>query len=335
MEQIALIAGPVFVYWSSILRTLACAAAACAFLALYLKKGKPLAAAVFLPLAAVFSLVLARLAHWYFRPDGYENLRSALSVFSHGDFALMGVFAGCFLAALTVRLLRLTDNLPRLLDCLCIAGCLGIAVGRLAAFFNTSGRGMPVMKNPGLPWVCTVLNPVSGMEEFRLATFMLQAMAAGILFVFLLVFYETEGKKTSGKEGDTTLIFLLLYGASQVVLDSTRYDSLSFRSNGFVSVVQVLGALAIAVPVIVFAGRLVYAEGWRIRQLALWLPQMACFALAGYMEYHVQRHSNQVLMAYSVMAGALLVLILLTLLTRSLAWTAEKKRKQQILQTFV
>ena len=33
------------------------------------------------------------------------------------------------------------------------------------------------------------------------------------------------------KDGDTFLLFLLMYGASQVVLDSTRYDSLHFRSN--------------------------------------------------------------------------------------------------------
>ena len=332
MERIALIAGPVYIYWSSVIRMLAAAAAASCFLALWLRKGKTMAALVFLPATAVFSLILARLSHWYFSPDSYESLKAALGLFAPGEYALAGVFAGCFLAALMVRIVRLTDNLPQLLDCLCLAGGLGIAVGRLASFFNASGRGMPVEKNIGLPWVCTVLNPVSGMEEYRLATFLLQAMAAGLLFVILLVFYEAGQKRRSGKDGDTALIFLLCYGASQVVLDSTRYDSLYFRSNGFVSVVQVLGALAVGLPAVVFAARLVYAEGFKARQTALWVPQVLCLCLAGYMEYHVQRHGNQALFAYSVMTGALAALILLSLLTRRLAMAAEDRRRQQILQ---
>jgi len=335
MERIALILGPVYLYWSSVIRMLAAAAAACAFLALYLKKGKAMTAAIFLPTAFFCSLILSRAAHWYFCPDRYENLETALRLFAPGDFALMGVFAGCLLAAVAVRLAGLAENLSHLLDCTCIAGSFGISLGRLSSFFNTSCRGMVVGRTSSLPWVSRMLNPVSGMEEYRLATFLLQAMAAGAIFILLLIFYAVERKKTDKKDGDTALIFLLLYGASQVILDSTRYDSLYFRSNGFVSVVQVLGALAVAVPAIVFAARLVYAEGWRIRQTVLWVPQIACFGLAGYMEYHVQRYSNQMLYAYSAMTAALLVLVLLSILTRSLAKAAEKKRRQQMLQALM
>lgn len=331
MEQIAIIAGPVNIYWSSVIRMFAVAAAVCCFLALYLKKGKPFTAVAVLPAAGIASLVFARLAHWYFRPDSYESLYTAMRLFAPGDFALMGVFAGCFLAALVVRIARLTDNLPELLDCLCISGSWGIAVGRLASFFNTSGRGMIVRNDLGFPWVNTVVNPVSGVEEYRLAVFLLQAMAAGLIFAMLLISYRAAEKRGMKKDGDASLIFLLCDGASQVILDSTRYDSLYFHSNGFVSVVQVLGAVSIVFPMMVFGARLVYAEGFQIRQLALWALQTFCLGMAGYMEYYVQRHGNQALCAYSVMAGALLILILLTLLTRGLARMAEKKRRQQIL----
>ena len=332
MERIAVIAGPVNIYWSSVIRVFAVAAAICCFLALYLKKEKPFVAVVFLPAAGMTSLVFARLAHWYFRPDSYESLYAAMQLFAPGDFALMGVFAGCFLAALVARIVRLTDNLPELLDCLCISGSLGIAAGRLASFFNTSGRGMIIWNDVGLPWVSAVINPVSGLEEYRLDTFLLQSLAAGMIFIILLIFCETAEKCGTLKDGDVSLVFLLCYGASQVILDSTRYDSLYFHSNGFVSVVQVLGAVSVVLPMMVFGARLIYAEGFQIRQLALWVPQVLCFGLAGYMEYYVQRHGNQALYAYSVMTGALLVLILLSLLTRRLAMMAEDRRRQQILQ---
>lgn len=330
MERIAFFIDHVFLYWSAIILTLAAAGAICAFLALYLgKSGKTGAAAVFVPLAAALSLVLSRLAHWYCRPDAYAGLAAALDLRTPGGFALTGVFAGCLLAAVLVRLVRLTDNLPELLDCLCLAGGMGIGVGRLASFFNSSDRGMIVGISLPLPWVYPVVNPVSGVEEYRFATFLLQAMAVGLITLILLIFYLT-GQKRELRDGDTCLLFLMFYGASQVVLDSTRYDSLYFRSNGFVSVVQVLGAIALALGVIVFSVRLVRAGGLKKWYFGLWLALAACFGLAGYMEYHVQRHGNQAIFAYSIMTAALVDILLLTLLIRFLASTARSRREERL-----
>ncbi len=325
MERIAFLIDHVYIYWSAIILTLAAAAAVCAFLALYLgKTGKTAAASVCVPLSIALSLSLARLAHWYCRPDAYASLTAALDLRTPGGFALMGVFGGCLLAAILVWLLRLTDNLPELLDCMCLSGGVGIAVGRLASFFNSSDRGMIAPEVLSLPWVCPVVNPVSGMEEYRIATFLLQAVAVGLIALVLLVFYLT-GQKRDLKDGDTCLLFLLCYGATQVVLDSTRYDSLYFRSNGFVSMVQVLSAVALAVGVIVFSVRLVRAGGMRRWYYGLWLALAACFGLAGYMEYHVQRHGNQAIFAYSVMSAALIDIVMLTVMIRCLAVLAEKK----------
>lgn len=329
MEQIAFILDHTYVYWSAVIRTLAAGAAVCAFLALYLRKeNRVLAAAVFVPLAMVLSLYLSRLAYWYFRPDSYGRAAAALNLRLPGGYALMGVFAGCILTGAVLRLVRLADNLPDLLDCMSLAGSLGISLGRLASFFNSSDRGKILTTKVGLPWVIAGINPVSGEMECRMAVFLMQAMACGLIFLALLVFYLT-GKR---KAGDTALLFLLYYGASQVVLDSIRYDSLYFRSNGFVSVVQVLGAAAAALAVIVFAVRLVRAGGWKKWYFGLWLFQAACFGLAGYMEYHVQRHGSEALFAYSIMAAALAGLLLSALATRYLAAVEGKKHAGWLLQ---
>lgn len=320
MEQIALIIGDKYIYWSAVIRVMAAAAAICAFLALYLRTGKnPAAALAGIPLAVVSSLVLSRLTSWYFRPE--STLEAALNFNSPGGFALVGVFAGCFLTAVFLRLVKLTDNLPQLLDCMAVSGALGIAAGRLSSAFNASDRGMILPEAVGFPWVTVVQNPVSGMPEYRLATFLLQAMAAGLIFVILLLF--TAGKREK-KDGDACALFLLFYGASQVMLDSTRYDALHFRSNGFVGAVQVLSAAAMALSVILFAVRMVRAGGWKKWHGALWIFQAACFGLAGYMEYYVQRHGHEAAVAYSIMGAALLGIILSTLFTRSRAAVEER-----------
>ena len=332
MERIAFIIGHIYIYWSAIVTALAGAGAVCLFFALYLRKKKRLLSGVTcVVLACGLSWMLSRLLFWYFRPDSFESMREALDWTRPGGAALMGVFAGCFLTAVLLRLLRLEKDLPDLLDCMSIALCFGIGLGQLSSFFNTAGRGMTVSTGWGLPWAVSTLNPVSGAMEHRLATFLIQAMAAGTLFLVLLVFY-LAGK---GRRGDTALLFLLFYSASQVVLDSTRYDSLYLRSNGFVSAVQVLGAAGIVLAVLVFAVRLVRAGGWKKWYALLWLGQAACLGLAGYMEYHVQRHGNQAVSAYSVMTGALAGLIALTLTTRHLARMEQRKHAVWLAQLTV
>ena len=324
MDKIAYISGGTFIYWNSIILTMAAAVAICFFLAFYIGKcGNAVAAFAAVPMAIVISLVAARFFHWYCRFDSYDGFLSAMTDYSSGGYALMGVFLGCFLTAALLRFIHLDRSLPEMLDCMAIAGCAGIAVGRLASFFNSTDRGQIVQSVKSLPFVYPVTNTVSGALEYRLATFVIQAMVAAILFVVLAVFYIRGGKKL--KDGDTCLIFLLLYGASQVVLDSTRYDSLFFRSNGFVSVVQVLGALGLGLAIAVFSHRMVKARGFKFWQIPLWIVIAALIGGAGFMEYYVQRRGNEAVFAYSVMSGCLVGVISLTLLIRYLAVTAERK----------
>ena len=319
MDRIAFIMGDTFVYWSSIVLTLAAATAICFFLAFYLgKSGNGVGAAVTVPLAMVASLALARLVHWYSRADSYSGFEAAMTDYTAGGYALVGVFAGCLLAALLLRMLYIVRNLPELLDCVCLGGAAGIAVGRLACFFNAADRGQIVESVQSLPWVYPVVNAVSGAVEYRLATFVLQAMVTGAIFVILaLVFLIGHGRKKL-RDGDVTLLFLLLYGAAQAVLDSTRYDSLFLRSNGFVSIVQILSAGAIVFSAVVFSARMVKQRRFRGWMILLWLGMAAGLGGAGYMEYYVQRHGNQAAFSYSVMSAALALVVVLVLITRSL-----------------
>ena len=326
MDKIAFYSGGTAIYWNSVILTLAAATALCFFLAFYLgKSGNGAAGFAAVPVSMVLSLVFARFFHWYCQSDSYQSFSAAMTDYTAGGYALMGVFLGCFLAAGLTRIVCLHRNLPEMLDAMSIAGCAGIAVGRLSSLFNASDRGQVLVNFRSLPLAYPVSNAVSGAVEYRLATFALQSMVALALFLGLTVLYCKGQKRGKLKDGDTCLVFLLLYGASQVVLDSTRYDSLFFRSNGFVSVVQVLGALALVLAVILFSRRMVKARGFQAWQILLWLLIAIAIAGAGYMEYYVQRWGSKALFAYSVMSACLLFVICLTLFIRRLAVTVERR----------
>lgn len=311
MEQIAFISGKSVFYWNSVVLALAAGAASCIFLAFYLPGGRPGAAAAAVPGALVLSLFFGRLLHWYFRPDSYPGFWSAITDYTSGGYALMGCFVGCAAAAGLVRLLRLEPFAPAMLDAMSLGGCAGIAVGRLACFFSAADRGQ-LMPFTALPLAYPVNNVVTGAPEYRLATFVLQAMAAALIFAALAVFFLL-GKKR--RTGDVTLLFLLLYGLTQAVLDSTRYDSLYLRSNGFVSAVQLLSAAALVGVSALFSARMIKGRGMRRRYVPLWIGMLALLGGAGYMEYFVQRHGDRALFSYAIMTACLGIFTALSLLT--------------------
>ncbi len=316
MDRIALILGQTLIYWRSLLLTGAAGVAILVFLALYLRReeGDALSAALAVPLSILFSLLLARYQHWYCRPALYGSFQAAMGDLSSGDFALMGAFAGCALTAALLRALKIAKSLPHMLDCMSLAGAAAIPIGRLACLYSTANRG-PIVAQGGL-WVSQIANSVSGASEFRLATFAIQAVVTALIFLALLGFWA-GGRKRPIPQGDTALLFLLLYGSSQVVLDSTRYDALAFRSNGFVSIVQILGALAIGLAAVLFSIRLVKRRGMKPLWVILWAAIAGLLGLAGYMEYYVQRHAAEAPFAYTVMSLSLAAVIGILLFIRA------------------
>lgn len=328
MERIAFISGGIFIYWSSIILSLAALAAITIFAATYLGKNDDIVGvSVTIPVAMAASLVLSRLIHWYCRADAYESMKVALTDYTKGGYALMGVFIACLAVAAILKLLRVVKHLLQMYDSMAIGAGIGIAVGRLASLFNASDRGMALPESVSFPFAFPVTNTVSGLMENRLATFMIQSGVAGVLVV-LLVLYMVISKVCKHKipDGDIALIFLLVYGASQIICDSTRYDSLFLRSNGFVSVVQILGLVAMVVPIVVFSVRAVMQMGIKWGQFVAWVLILGMMGLAGYMEYYVQRHGNEAAFAYSVMAAALVGIVLVTLVLRAVAGAVGRKK---------
>ena len=328
MEKIAFISGGIFIYWSSIILTLAALTAITIFAAMYIaKSGNVAGASVTIPVAMVVSIILSRLIHWYCRSDAYESMKAALTDYFKGGYALMGVFIGCIVVAAVLRLLRVVKNLPQMYDSMAIGGGFGIVVGRLASLFNASDRGMALPDTVEFPFAFPVTNMVSGVVENRLATFMIQAGVVAVIVALLLIYmFISKLFRHKIADGDVALIFLLAYGASQIVCDSTRYDSLFLRSNGFISVVQILGLVAMIVPIVWFSVRMVKNMGIKWYHFVCWVLILAMMGVAGYMEYYVQRHGNEAAFAYSLMTFGLVVIVVVTLIMRTMGNHAARKK---------
>lgn len=329
MEKIAFISGSTLIYWRSIILLLAVVTAISIYAAMYLSRGGSLTAlSVSVPLAMAASIVLARLIHWYSRTDAYPSFYAAMTDYLSGNYALTGVFIGCLLVACLLRLIRLVPNLLRMLDAMVIGGGAGIAVGRLASLFNSSDRGMEVAESVGFPFAYPVINQVSGAVENRLATFMIQAVITAAIVVLLVGFLLVKAaRRKTVRDGDICLMFLLAYGAAQIVCDSTRYDSLFLRSNGFISIVQILCLVAVFVPLVVFSVRMVLTRGFKFWFLPIWLAVAGSLGGAAYMEYYVQRHGGEAAFAYGVMSACMGCAVVLVLVIRALGSSTVKVKE--------
>ena len=331
MNKIAFIIEETFLYWNSIILLLAVTTAICMFLFLYLRERRQGAsAALLVSLSIIASAICARFLHWYCCSNAYESLNAAMTTFTGGGYALTGVFAGCAIVACLLRLMKVVRNLPMTFDCMALSGGAGITVGRLACLFTAADRGPVVQTLRTFPLVYPVSNAVTGVVEWRFATFMVQSISTGVITAALLVFYfiGQRGRQRRLKDGDTACLFLSFYGAAQVVLDSTRYDSLFLRSNGFVSIVQILGAAALILTMVYFSLRLVKARGFRWWYVALWAAYAGMAGGAGFMEYWVQRHGALAVFCYSIMSACLGGMLVLACIVRTLAASRERKMEE-------
>ena len=123
------------------------------------------------------------------------------------------------------------------------------------------------------------------------------------------------------RSGNGFPMFLCVYCLSQILLDSTRYDALFLRSNGFVSLEQILCCTVLTVLLVILSVRSIRVGGMRWIYPLSWILFLVGFGLVGYMEYYVQRHGETFALSYSLMALGLAVVFC------SLHWIGRPARK--------
>lgn len=308
MNPVAVIIDNTEIRWDSILAILAIAAWWFRFHALYCANGgRRLAGWLFLPLALLFGSISSHLIYWYSHIEQFSSLKLLLTDLQIDHFSMLGILPGIVLAAALLRLVRAHKDLPAFLDALAPASAMGMGLLYLCCLFNQSCRGKFEVTFPQfqcLPFA----SPVAGAEgtEYRFATFF-------VSFLFLLftahlctMFYHARKEE----KGATSCFFLMLFGAGQFILDSTRYDAEYFAFNGFVSILQIFTGLSFLGMGIGLGIRAVKRRGWHWYFVPLWLLLAGCMTAAGIMEYLVQRYADMHDTVYAFMGLSCLGMIL-------------------------
>ena len=313
MNQIAVSTSSFTLYWSSIVIVLSVAAGFAFSAFLYRSSGgKGITFALFVPVCIVLSLFLSRFVHWYCHPEQYAGFSAAITNYATGDFVLSGALIGSAAAAFIAG--RLTHRRPgAVLDCFAPGAALIIAGIRFSSLFSSSCRSKIAVTVPSrqhLP-LAAQFTDSAGNVEYRFATFFVEAIVLIILFASLTVFFFTRrsvrAKNKKRNTGSVALMFLVWYSVIEILMDSTRFDSSFARSNGFVSMVQMVCGVSLLLALVYYSVRCIRADGLRAYQWLCWAGWLVFLGGVGVCEYLVQRHGDWYLSCY---AGMSLCLIL-------------------------
>lgn len=234
----------------------------------------------------------ARLLYCLFRFDFYlsEIGLSGMLRTWEGGFLLYGAIAGVLLAAAALARAKRVPVMT-LLDELAAPGLMAIAIGRMAESMTAEGVG-PWMENElfcRFPFaVCNEYG------EWQLAVFMFESIAAVVMLMVLLRLRCGRGEKI--------LTALLLYAGCQIVLESMRVDSC--LRIGFVRVSQVLSALMVLAVTLWRALRVSRKQALISGGLCL-----GCIAVAGVIEWALDKTPVNNVILYTAMAAACAVII--------------------------
>lgn len=294
--------------WEGIIIALGCAAAvgAGAMLRRYQRKSlwEYFLCAI---LCIIMGVLGSRLMYWYCSPALYSSVLEALTVRDSGQ-SFGGAVLGIATAMLLLGIIRGFNRLPALFDCVCTAGMLAVFVGRTAGFLNSNDRGRMIFTTAffqRFPFA-TELSIGGELTEWRFAAFFFEAVCGALIFVVCVSFFaHTYEIPAAENEGAPALMVCSMFGASQAILESTRYDSLFFHFNGFVSVVQIICAILLVISIIsAFRRYIAICErrGGAVASLVLSILLIGC---AGGLEYLVQRYAAYYPLWYSLMALAL------------------------------
>ena len=324
MSQIAYLSGGLALYWPSLILALGLGAGLCLTRALYPRYNRHSTAVwVFFPFALILSLLFARVIYWYCHLEQFPSFWDAMADYNTGGYALFGAIFGVWAAAFAVRRLGLVQRMGRLLDAVAPGLCLSFAFIRLSELWGSACRSritVPEGFFRRLPFAVQSTD-ASGAVSWPLAVFFYSFLLLLVVTVLLVRLYLRYRRfpmiDGSSPNGNVFCLFLLLWGLTEVVIDSLRYDSCFMHFiwlkqlnpyASFVSLGQIFAGVTILAVLIRFTAVRVRGRraGWR---LALaWLLYLASLVGAGYFgEYKVQRSANYAL-CYPIQIVSLLVM---------------------------
>lgn len=336
MKAIAIVSGTLVVYWNSIIISLGLVAGLMLSLALCRDKRCSKAAIfMFFPFMLVFSLVICRFLHWDCNLEMYPSFAAAMTNYSFGGFSIFGVVLGALLAALIVRGLQLTDSIGNLLDTAVPGITLTLSFVRLSAMFGSSCHSKVPVTTPflqRLPFAVEATD-AAGNTDYRFATFFVGFIMFAVVTVILVCLFtakrDTEMAAGAGKTGNIARLALVICGAIEIVLDSTRSDAsmlhfalLKFLNKyvSFISLVMLLCAISILCVFVHYIKINFKAGKNKFVNVLLIIAFTLTVAGAGASEYLVQRYTGMYALYRSVqtVSAFFMIVVVMAAYSRSI-----------------
>lgn len=229
--------------------------------------------------------------------------------FWDGGYSMMGALGGLVLAAFLAECWTGTPH-GRLLDGISLYLPLALSMARLAEGGTGLGEGGPV---PDFWPSCLTIDTAYGSLH---TVFLYEAIVADLIFIALLIWKLCCVKR---RPGDVLLMFLMLFGCTQVVLESLRGDGHMTVHMG-VAVQQVIAAVLIMIPLIIWtvrAAKLPHCrKWWPVVAIALAVVAIVGAVVA---EFGVDRWDSK-LSAYGLMAVCLIGLFEIAGISRRISY---------------
>ena len=334
-NTIAVFVGHTAVYWSGIIIALGIAGGFLLSYSLYTAhSGRGNSMWVLLALSLVIGVLLSRGVHWYCNQEQYNGLARALTDYTGGSFWLPGALAGVVLAALLVKAFGMAESAGELLDAAAPGMMLTVAHIRFSAVYTNACRSMFTVQNRKLhlyPFASADAD-AAGNVTWHFATFMFMAIAALVIFAVSMVMYyrrhAVKMKPPCSRTGNIARMTLVLYCVTELVLDSTRSDSvyvlftfLQFLNKyvSFVSLTQLAAAVSVLAVMIYYARCARRAKVKKSRRVTCLVLYIVSLLGVGVTEYCVQRFTSAWRLCYALQsASALLMAVAVSLLYASL-----------------
>lgn len=199
------------------------------------------------PYVVITGIIGARLYYCLLNYDFYLRFPTEILAIRHGGISIHGALIGGFIGLL---LFAKRKKMPVLK--LCDVSAVGLAIaqsiGRWGNFFNSEAFGTPT----NLPWKLYIAPqyrpiPYTDYEYFHPA-FLYESILDLIIFFILLSIIKYDRYK---KEGNMALVYLILYSAARIVVESIRIDSVRYIFGVPVAIIMSVGIIVVALSVLI------------------------------------------------------------------------------------
>ena len=323
MDNIAVFYNEIIIYWPTILIFCGTLAGFIFSLSLYLTKNKYCYGfCIYMPVAVLLSVVFSRLLHWYCYREQYEGLGAAMKDYSSGGYLIQGVIFAVWLSAFLLAPLAEDGSSKSILDPMSVGLAFIIGVIKYSDIYSDLNRGKIFVGIEGLQHLPFAIATEDG--DYRLATFCLSAIAMLFVFAVLIWFFFFDMKLCEkagiARGGNVFRMFLVLYGAVEIVLDSMRYDQAHFyfpgealavlnKGTGFMGLGQLVGALFCLGIFIYYFIVSVKKNTFDKKNVVLLVIFVLGLALGGTMEYLVQRYFGKYKLWYVCQMTGVLAMV--------------------------